>query len=208
MDPGVLGHHRQSFEKCLCHEYAIERVGVVRRQIAHCQCMVDGDVQDFEPRRLNLGLQICRYSQLSQAALDRYLPGAGGTDVHLISAFPDGLPGLSRYPPIVGEPPQQNVSIEQQTHSVSLERCLELGRKRVVEVLRNPNLLILPAADRPGSGVRFECSKYRHRLAGVCDNHPLTRLDLFDKPGQLSLGLADVHRSGHGLIYRTRPDPT
>lgn len=77
MNPGILGHHRQIFNQGLGHEYPIERIGVVGRQITHGQSMIDSHIEHFEPRSLNLLFEIARGPELSQAAFDRNLPSAG-----------------------------------------------------------------------------------------------------------------------------------
>src|SRR5437016_5470848 len=77
---------------------------------------------------------------------------------------------------------------------VALERLDQLGRK-VVEVGGHPDLT-LPPPWGPGQGVLLAIGhKLRNWFAGSADHDFLATLRSFDEPGEVGLGVVDVHLS-------------
>src|SRR6266540_3088496 len=91
---------------------------MVARQRAGGDGVLEVDREPRDPAGVEHLQQILRCLQLPQRALDRDLPRAGGADEHL-GLVGDQVPGLLRQRWIVGEPPQQDVGVEQQPHDPS-----------------------------------------------------------------------------------------
>src|SRR6266536_862947 len=117
-DAGVARQECEALVLRLRHQHTVERIVMVTRQRTGDGGVLELDRQPPDPALVERSQQVLRRLQLSERPLDRDLPRTRGAGEHL-GLVRDQEPRLLRQRRIVGQPPQQDVGVEQKPHDPS-----------------------------------------------------------------------------------------
>lgn len=137
--------------------------------------------------------------QLAEPIFGRDLPGGGRADEDLIRLVDDRPARRRRERAVVGEPPDEDVGVEQDPQRLLPAPALVLGQ-RVEERRIERDAPLHAAGSALGLGPR-DRHQLRHRRLVARNHDLLPRLDPRDKPRERGLGDVDGDGLGHGLHY-------
>ena len=191
----VSGDEGEVFAAGLCHEHPVDRVAVDHGQPPCGHGVGEADGQFPEAAVADALGQVRRRGYLAERLLDGDLPDGSGadTDIWLVIEAVLDLVGQLR---VVGEPPEHDVSVQQQAHYVAPKSAAmdSLTASESQSGVRTswprsdprPARWILPA-----SGITLATGS-----AGPADDDLLAVLHPLDDLRQVGLGVMDVELLG------------
>ena len=130
----------------------------------------------------------------AEAGFDGDLPECGRTDGNVILGRCDAVAKRPRKLPIAGDPPQENVCVEEEDSPFAgLEQII---RQRRVEVASNANATAHPSGLSDGRR-EAKGNETRDRTPGPGNDHVIASRRTVDELRQPSLGFVNVHRLTH-----------
>src|SRR5471030_2489705 len=169
---------------------------MMRRQIPNRKGMFEVDRQIMEAAGDQIGNVFSKRLlefQPPQCRLDRDLPYASGTDKNR-RARPEN--GLARPPAeliAVLQPPDQNVSVEQQIHYSNAESPENFGWQRRIEIVADPDFSFEHPQRHP-EVLGFERHEPGHGFSRFCDDDLSDGRNFLHQTGKVRLGSVDVDR--------------
>ncbi len=100
-------------------QHAVERICVMRGQLPCCEGVRHGDGQRVEAGGIDGLEQVAGHLEPAGSRFDGDLPCRGGRDKNLVARRGDGIASRAWQDGIVGQPPQQDVRVEEQPHGRS-----------------------------------------------------------------------------------------
>ncbi|HEX3427143.1 MAG TPA: hypothetical protein VHT30_13490 [Acidimicrobiales bacterium] len=101
------------------YKHRVERVAVVGRELASGQRMSAGDVECVKAIGYEGVEEVIRCVESMRRPFNGDLPDGGGGNHDLVTGLGDDFAGSNGQARIVGEPPEQNVRVDQDPHSSS-----------------------------------------------------------------------------------------
>jgi len=190
----IMRYDTQFLHSGLGDKHPVERVTMDVGQPTNADSVPETDHQRLKSASEDRLLEVLKLDlNSSQSRLDRDFPNRGRTDEDVVAGIGNNLPGLRRQPGVIGQPPQKDVGVEEQTHGLrfTFERGENFLWQRLVEILLDSQLAaqLSRPAHLPFGSVRNQSSD---RFSGLGDDDFFAAGSFFDQPREMGLCLVNV----------------